>query len=506
MRTIPFKQVLWSVAYKLGLDPAVEFLTDEGESLCSYVNAWLRRSWDLQDFPEWTSITEFGVAANHMVPWRAFPVGAPEPVELSRPLKVYLVDPRLTPYPIDTRFREWDEGLHVGFDHGATVWIKYMPVAPQFTSVKWDLARSYANGDLTYSPVSGECYSSLISGNLGNDPTIGFSAPLSAQITQAFVPGDAGHDAQNEIMDVFAILDGAPEGPDPPAPVPLDPGTVFTLTVQDQAGITTYANVTHLVAAGETAVDVVNALVSALSAAPGMAPFTITALPTQFQIRLETASDFRIAKWQQGPVTGSMVHANKRVQVQTYIPAVPPVPFVPQITQVTISLDQVRGCTTYTLTFREPDDPDPHTVSYYADAGEGRTQILSGLAAAIHGSTDPWFTQITVSVDTTLGALTIYSMDGVSTDASMSPENSTYWARVLFPYALFEPVTRGAYSDGLREAGQTDKGMAEEQGAVAEAGDRIGKANAPTYTTLTDQQTPTLRYRTRSVAPPAAGS
>jgi hypothetical protein len=30
MRTIAFKEVLWSIAYKLGLDPAVEFLTDEG--------------------------------------------------------------------------------------------------------------------------------------------------------------------------------------------------------------------------------------------------------------------------------------------------------------------------------------------------------------------------------------------------------------------------------------------------------------------------------------------
>ena len=87
MRTIPFKEVLWSIAYKLGLDPAVEFLTDEGESLCSYINAWVRRSWDVQDFPEWTSIQEFAVADNHMIPWRAFPVGAPEPVELSRPLK-----------------------------------------------------------------------------------------------------------------------------------------------------------------------------------------------------------------------------------------------------------------------------------------------------------------------------------------------------------------------------------------------------------------------------------
>src|SRR4029077_14167870 len=192
MRTIPFQEVLWSVAYKLGLDPVQEFLTDEGESLCSYINAWVRRSWDLQDFPEWTTIKEFGPAANHMVPWRAFPVGAPERVLLSRPLKVYLVDPRVSPYPIDARFREWDEGLHVGFDHGATVWIKYLGLAPRFTSVQWRSDVTYGKDALAYSPVSGECYQSLFYNNLGNNPA-GLVGPinLAAEVLVPFAPGSA---------------------------------------------------------------------------------------------------------------------------------------------------------------------------------------------------------------------------------------------------------------------------------------------------------------------------
>ena len=225
-----------------------------------------------------------------------------------------------------------------------------------------------------------------------------------------------------------------------------------------------------------------------------MAGFTITAMPTVPKIRLEDDSDFKLAVWQWVSVGGG-VHTNPQVQVQTYLPAVAPSPGVPQITQVTISQDQVRGCTTYTLTFRDVDTNIPHTASYYADAGEGLTQILSGLAAAINGSTDPWFETVSVSVNIALGYIQIYSMGGVSTDASMSPENSTYWARVLFPYALFEPVVRGAYSDGLREAGQTDKGMAEEQGAVAEAADRGTKALPPGFTDLTDTRAPAARYR-----------
>jgi hypothetical protein len=511
MRTIPFKEVLWSVAYKLGLDPAQEFLVDEGESLCSYINAWVRRTWDIQDFPEWTTIKEFAPATNHMVPWRAFPVGAPEPVQLSRPLKVYLVDPRLSPYPIDARFREWDEGLHVGFDHGATVWIKYLPLAPKFTSVKWDAARSYAGGELTYSPISGECYSSLISSNLGNDPVIGFTTPLSTRVTQTAVPPEPGQDEQNEIIDAFAYPQPGGDVPDVPPPTAPPAGTLFKLTVKDQAGVVTHGDVSYTVLAGDTFTAIVNALAAALTAAPGMAGFIITATPAAVKIRIEHNSDFQLANWYQAAPGLSPHHVNKRVQVQTYLAAVPPSAGSPQITQVTISQDQVKGCTTYTLVFRDPDSGGfgsalPHTVSYYSEAGEGVTQILNGLAAAINGSTDPWFASISVSVNAALGTLQIYSMDGVSTDASMSPENSTYWARVLFPYALMEPVTRGAYSDALREAGQTDKGMAEEQGAVAEVGDRIGKANAPAYDALTDQQRPAPRYRTRARTPAAGAS
>jgi hypothetical protein len=502
MRTIPFKEVLWATAYKLGLDPAQEFLVDEGESLCSYINAWVRRTWDAQDFPEWTSITEFAPATNHMIPWRAFPVGAPEPVQLSRPLKVYLVDPRLSPYPIDARFREWDEGLHVGFDHGATVWIKFLPLAPRFTSVKWDSGRSYGNGELTYSPVSGECYSSLISGNLGNDPTIGFTTPLSTQVTQAAVPADPGKTEQTEIIDAIAVEQSAADAPPPPPA-----GTLFKLTVKNQAGTITHGDVTYTVLAGDGYAEIVNGLDTLLTAAPGMAGFTVTATPADKKIRIEHNSDFQLSAWYQAAPGISVQHPNRRVQVQAYFPAVAPVPGVPQITQVTISQDQVKGCTTYSLTFRDPDNDAPHTVSYYAEAGEGLTQILSGLAAAISGSTDPWFAEISVSVDPALGTITIISMGGVSTDASMSPENSTYWARVLFPYALIEPVMRGAYSDALREAGQTDKALAEEQGAVAEAGDRITKACAPAYDALTDQQRPAPRYRTRpkETAPTARG-
>ena len=210
MRTIPFKDVLWAIAYKLGLDPAQEFLTDEGESLASYINAWVRRTWDSADYPEWTAIAEFAPDENHQVPYEALPVGAAEAVVLSRPLKVYLVDPRISPYPIDTRFRVWDEGLHVGFDHGATVWIKYMGTAPRFTSKPWNSGITYSKGDLVYSPTAGECFKSFLNGNVGNDPAeAGPDARtnLATEVLVPFVPGSEATLGTSEMWTVQVDVD-----------------------------------------------------------------------------------------------------------------------------------------------------------------------------------------------------------------------------------------------------------------------------------------------------------
>ena len=305
-----------------------------------------------------------------------------------------------------------------------------MPLAPKFTSVKWDSGRSYAGGDLTYSPVSGECYSSLISGNLGNNPTIGFTTSLAAQVTQTAVPPEPGQDEQTEIIDAFAYPASRRRAGRAAAHAATG-GHGFQAN-GDGPGRSGNTRGRNLCRAGRGHVYRDRKRPGRCAhrgAGHGRVycyPYTrrredsdrdtirIFNLPTGIRQRREAMSG----------------EANKRVQVQTYIAAVPPVPGLPQITQVTISQGQVKGCTTYTLIFRDPDDAGAgdnfthatHTASYYAEAGEGITQILNGLAAAINGYTDPWFAgNISVSVNPALGTLQIYSMGGVSTDASMTP-------------------------------------------------------------------------------------
>jgi hypothetical protein len=166
----------------LGIDPTKEFLIDQAASLTSYVNIWVRKSWDSVDFPEWTYVDAFTPDANHMVPYllNGAPGGfGPSYFEnyISRVFKVFLVDPRLVQGAIDTPFKLRYDGIHCGFEHGTTVWIKYITnPPPQFSSDEWNPGATYSFTQPTYSPVSGESYISVTNNNTGNDPSSVYTA------------------------------------------------------------------------------------------------------------------------------------------------------------------------------------------------------------------------------------------------------------------------------------------------------------------------------------------
>lgn len=527
MRTANYRDdVLWPIAYKLGLDPAQEFLTDEGSSLDSYINAWVRRTWDIQDFPEWTTIKEFAPDANHQVPWDAVPVSATDeqPVTLSRPLKVYLVDPRFTPYPIDTRFREWDEGLHVGFDHGATVWIKYMGLAPKFTSAQWNSGTTYSQGALTYSPAAGQCFKSLINGNVGNDPNpaaVTAPIPLVAEVLVPYTPGSPATAGVSEKWSVRVDLLG----------LYAEANRTYSLTLLDAAGgAHTFSYTTPT--AGGTVDNVLTGLIAAAAAVGSawLAALTlskdlansaliIVLASASFSVALATVTtpDEPVTATDPGhvgeSVTGDdtlvvtvgppvLIHDLIKTRVQAYRAAQPALPPTAQVTQLYLSPGPaLLPGSAWTITVIDSHGA-AHTATYQALSSDGATEIIDGIMAAFDA--DPYFDAVVITPDYNLRLLTIASPEYVVVQATVRlPTGLNKWELVAFPYALIEPVTRGAYSDALREAGQTDKGMAEEQGAVAEVGDRIGKASATGYDALTDQQRPAPRYRTRAKA--AAG-
>jgi hypothetical protein len=500
MRTANFRDsVLWAIAYKLGLDPAIEFLTDEAESLTSYINAWVRRTWDSADWPEWTETFEFTVGANHMVPYLATPISQTEPVLISRPLKVYLADPSQSPYPIDTSFRLNDQGLHVGFDHGSTVWIKFVPEAPVFTSRQWDADVTYSNGALTYSRDTGQCYKSQTNGNIGRDPAIGLKSPLITTTVQEAVAGSPAIPASNEkwgiSVDPPNWYSAGVGGADIDYLIKLkDPSLVehqFTYTTT--GGLTLDAFLDALIAAAAASTD------TFINSA------TWTKDTANKLLLVEKAEVFTTASSQVTASPGGVAILPGQ-QISAFYPGSPEVLPRPQVTLVTLPSSLIPGAT-YELTLIDAAGTK-HQVRYYSSATDGASQILDGLAAAFvsGGASDPFLTSVDIVIDYGARRLSLSVPQTFSITAiAIAPTPNPWWEEVLFPYALVEPVVRGAYADALREAGQSDKALVEEQGTVQERDERMTKALAPGYDDLTDQRAPAPRYRAKLVGqqPPA---
>jgi hypothetical protein len=495
MRTANFRDdVLWVIAYKLGLDPATDFLKDQASALASYINAWVRRLCDAADWPEWTALHRF-TPANHIISYDALPSDGATTL-IGKVLKVYLNDPTLHWGPIDTPFRMYDRGYHVGFDHGPNVWVKYLPRAPKFTATEWDAARTYKKNEVTYLPTTGECYISKANGNKGHNPTQLAEADqpvvvLSTEITQEFAPGNPGMATTAKIMDILAEPSPSGSGSfaDPPASA-----TKYYVEIQD---------VTHAVLGsaqvicdGVMTLDTVFAnLTSLLVAVPALSAFTITKLTAPLRIRLEDESDFGIfAVYSEPFVTKPLVVQ----QIQGYTTATSPAVATPKEITLSMAESEVIPESTYTLTFISLDGAE-HPVTYTSLPTDNAEQILNGLAdalVALQGA-DPFFVGIQSTVDPLSPNLKFTippTLAKAGLDAVVAAPGSIWWTYVPFPLALVDQVVRGAYADAMREQGQPDKGQPEEQQVATEQGIVVNAFAAKQYNALTDQQVAHSRY------------
>jgi hypothetical protein len=78
--------------------------------------------------------------------------------------------------------------------------------------------------------------------------------------------------------------------------------------------------------------------------------------------------------------------------------------------------------------------------------------------------------------------------------------NPAWWELVAFPTEIIDLVLRGSYADALREDGQNEKGVAEEQAVITEAQQKIQSRRGLPYDLLTDQLQPPAGYH-----PPGTG-
>jgi hypothetical protein len=154
--------VMYAVAYKMGLDPTLDLPTDLARAYVSFINAWVRRLYPNFDWPEWTLIEQRTPDASHYVDFAQAGKNV-----IGQVMKVYLVDPSTVQAISDIPFKLNASGIHVGFNHGTNVWIKYIKAAPAYTWAPYSSTATYAKDGLTYDPTSGNCYLSLQNANTG---------------------------------------------------------------------------------------------------------------------------------------------------------------------------------------------------------------------------------------------------------------------------------------------------------------------------------------------------
>jgi hypothetical protein len=168
-------EVVQPLVFKAGFQPGTNFTEELGNMYATFISLAVKKIHDRFDVPDWTLVEQRTPDANHYVAWEQ-----PSQKIIHRALKLYLLDPRTTPPPVDYPFAIDVNGVHCGFEHGTNVWLRFMEPAPQYAGLGWLNDREYRKGDLAVGlelepftpPYSrGHTYKSLQNANTGHAVT-----------------------------------------------------------------------------------------------------------------------------------------------------------------------------------------------------------------------------------------------------------------------------------------------------------------------------------------------
>jgi hypothetical protein len=149
----------------MGFNPFTDFQVELALAYAYFANIAVKKLHDRFDFPDFVRLEQRTPDINHYIPFEQ-----PSQTVIHRVLKVFQRDPRVTIPQCDIPFRLDLNGVHVGYDHGTTVWVRFMDPAPQYAGFAWDSATTYNLGDLTVAS-DGETYKSLQAANTNHTPT-----------------------------------------------------------------------------------------------------------------------------------------------------------------------------------------------------------------------------------------------------------------------------------------------------------------------------------------------
>jgi hypothetical protein len=200
MRTVKLANVLQELAKSCGIVPGTDDYTEEFLArLVGWVNLRLPEAWFRHRWPELMLVEERQFAAD----WAAGTAYAEDEIvfyddvywialqattgntpatgsayweetsdydaliefdqawatnEIERFATITDRDPRKSRSPLRYLFRIDGDGAWVTSQAGVTVWVKFWPACPEFSSTLWEEGTTYAADDLVYSETTGECY------------------------------------------------------------------------------------------------------------------------------------------------------------------------------------------------------------------------------------------------------------------------------------------------------------------------------------------------------------
>lgn len=209
-RTVNFlNDVMYGVAYTLGIDPTADLLKDHARAWAHSINSRVRYAWEVWDWPEFTVTEERALrqiwytdvtytagqdddSELYYLPNETYyrvtgtpPIGTLPtdtnyfeeiPIdELDRHIAysqngkqdigqvygVYGSSPRLNVPAISWTSAPSGLGLDVPWFTGNTVWLTYKPRPPQFTSLTYSTTTPYQRGNVALDLETGDCYIAL---------------------------------------------------------------------------------------------------------------------------------------------------------------------------------------------------------------------------------------------------------------------------------------------------------------------------------------------------------
>lgn len=169
-RMLAYQKVLHSVARRGGLIPEQDGLeAGIAIQITEGANAAVKYAWEFYDWPElvrWQEMTPVADAAgNPVIPWRSQTALGWQ--EIGVVLAVHSAEEATCYNALSYELRPAGIEILSELPDTGTVWVRWRPMPPEFTSTVWDSEVTYPRDSLVYDPDTGHVYRAFVEAAAG---------------------------------------------------------------------------------------------------------------------------------------------------------------------------------------------------------------------------------------------------------------------------------------------------------------------------------------------------